>query len=160
MTPVAAARRRQVRGLARKRSGVLVVSENPDFIERVRETVSELGVRVIACLGPAASPCFLDDTGTCPLAAGVSVVLVDAPPDGAFRYYWHAVGAADYAERLQRAHPGTFVIVSSRGDTSPGPTGEIAVLQPETALLLLRWGLPEPFPKAHGTRAADRGGGW
>lgn len=153
MNAAVTARRLQERGRARKRSGVLVVSEDPSFIQRVRETVSEMGVRVIACLGPAASPCFLDDTGMCPLAAGVSVVLVDAPPGGAFRYHWHEIGAADYAERLQRAHPGTFVIVSSSGDTFPGPTGEIAVLQPETALLLLRWGLPEVVPQgAHNAR--------
>ena len=65
-----------------KHSGVLVVSEDQAFIERVRATVTELGIRLIACLGPTASPCLLDETGVCPLAAGASIALIDAPPGG------------------------------------------------------------------------------
>ena len=143
-----------------KKSGVLVVSEDPAFIERVRATVTESGLRLIACLGPTASPCFLDDSGVCPLAAGASIALVDAPPGGSFRYHWHQVPAAEYAEKLQRAHPGTFVVVSSRDDSSPGPTGEIAVLHPETALLLLRWGLPTAPAEPAQVTSPARGGGW
>lgn len=161
MTPTLIRQRRlHERRLERKHSGVLVVSEDPAFIERVRGTVTELGIRVIACLGPTASPCFLDESGVCPLAAGVSIALIDAPPGGSFRYHWRQVPAAEYAERLQRAHPDTFVVVSSRDDCSPGPTGEIAVLHPETALLLLRWGLPSAPAEVESEAAQTRGGGW
>lgn len=158
--PSTATGRRWSRGrLERKRSGVLVVSEDPAFIERVRGMVDQLGIRVIACLGPAASPCFLEDSGVCPLADGVSVVLVHSPPGGTFRYHWRQIPAAEYAQRLQTAHPGTFVILSSRDEDCSGPTGEIAVLHPETALLFLRWGLPAVPTQAPTGALPTTGGG-
>lgn len=74
---------------------------------------------VVACLGPAASPCFLDEKGSCPLAARSATVMVDAPESGVFRYHLTEIPAADYAERLQTAHPQTHVmLVKGGGRTS------------------------------------------
>lgn len=60
--------------------------------------VENMATRVIACLGPTASPCFLEDEGMCPLVAGSAIVLVDAPFDGSFRRYWKQITAGEYAE--------------------------------------------------------------
>ncbi|MGI8708921.1 MAG: hypothetical protein ACR2LG_12095 [Actinomycetota bacterium] len=106
---------------------VLVVSEDPCFIERARAIVGTEGGRLIACLGPTASPCILDEKLVCPLAARTAVALVDAPAGGVFRHHWREIPAGDYAVRLQRAHPQTFVILSVLAVGQAGPTGEVAV---------------------------------
>lgn len=107
---------------------ILVVSEDPFFIEHVRELVEFEGGRVIACLGPAASPCILDRKAVCPLAATSSVVIVDSPPAGAFRYHLTGIAAGDYAARLQRAQADSYVILIAHPGSLIGPTGDVTVV--------------------------------
>lgn len=95
---------------------VLVVSEDPFFVESVRAVAELVGGTVVACMGPAASPCALDEEAICPLVARSSIVMVDPPPSGAFRYHMTHISAHDYAARIRGAHPHTHVLV--RGDTS------------------------------------------
>ena len=119
---------------------VLVVTEDPDLIAQVRAIAEAEGARVIACLGPAASPCFLDDKGLCPLAATCRVVIVESPAQGSFKYHLTDIPAGAYAERLQRAHPETYVVLIPAVGALAGPTGEVAaVASREESLHLLSW---------------------
>ena len=59
---------------ARGTERVLVVSEDPLYIDSVRSVAAPEGASVIACLGPAASPCILDEKAICSLAERKSVV--------------------------------------------------------------------------------------
>jgi hypothetical protein len=110
--------------------------------------------RSIACLGPAAGPCFLDERGSCPLAAGATVLVVDAPVGGSFKCHLYDMPAGEYTERLQRAHPQCYVLlVAGRGWV--GPTGEVAVANDrDDALQLLTSVLRAPTIE----RAAQGGG--
>jgi hypothetical protein len=116
---------------------VLVVSEDPHFIERVRDlTLAERG-RAVACLGPAASPCFLDESEYCPLASKSRTIIVDAPAGGSFRGCSGEIPAGSYAERVQRAHSDAYVLLIAT-PTFLGPTGEgIVVGDRDEALELL-----------------------
>ena len=119
---------------------ILVVSEDAFFIEDARDKVGAEGGQVIACLGPAASPCELDREPMCPLAAGCGFVLVDAPPSGAFRYHDRDLQAGTYAERLQRAHPDSYVILIAPNLAEVGRTGEVAPVTRRTdALNIITW---------------------
>lgn len=122
---------------ARGTERVLVVSEDPFYIESVRSVAAPGGGRVIACLGPAASPCILDEKAICSLAETSNVVLVDSPPSGSFCSPLREISAGDYAERLQRAHPHTCVVLVDAAAASVGPTGEVAVVGDRTESLHL-----------------------
>ena len=135
---------------ARGTERVLVVSEDPLYIESVRSVAAPKGACVVACLGPAASPCILDEKAICSLAETSSIVFVDSPPSGAFRGHRGEIPAGDYAERLQRSHPHTHVVLVDAVAGSVGPTGEVAVVGDRAeSLHLLRWIL-----RAQRTRAA------
>lgn len=138
---------------------VLVVSEDPFFIEAVRTLVVTEGGRVVACLGPAASPCILDQKDVCPLAAGSAIAIVDAPPEGVFRYHWKEISAGHYAERLQAAHPQTYVLLSATDAGVNGPTGEVAVTVGRVETLhLLQWVL-RSIAIERSSNGSSRGGG-
>ncbi len=125
---------------ARGTERVLVVSEDPFYIGSVRSVAAPEGGRVIACLGPAASPCILDEKAICPLVENSSVVFVDSPPSGSFRGQLKEISAGDYAERLQRSHPHTYVVLVGAAAGSFGPTGEVAVVGDRAeSLHLLKW---------------------
>lgn len=127
------------------RDRVLVVTEDPSLITEVRAVADSEGTRVIACLGPAASPCFLDDKGLCPLAASCRVVIVESPPGGSFKHHLTDIAAGDYAARLQRAHPGSYVLFIPARNALSGPTGEVAVVTDRSdSLHLLTWILRAP----------------
>lgn len=144
---------------ARHPPRVLVVSEDPFFFDAVRTLVATEGGRVIACLGPAASPCILDRKDVCPLAAGSAIAIVDAPPDGVFRYHWKEISAGEYAERLQAAHQETYVLLSATEAGVTGPTGEVAVTVDRVETLhLLQWVL-RAIALERTTKGSSRGGG-
>ena len=104
-------------------SRVLVVTEDPNFVEQARETLIGDGANVVACLGPVQSECLLDSDGGCSLAARARVVIVDPPPGGFFRRYEQHVAADVYAERLVRFHPGLFVLLAGDGEVGIGRGG-------------------------------------
>lgn len=120
----------------RGRPRVLAVSEDPDYIQDLRGAVEERGATLVACLGPAASPCFLDKREVCPLAASSDIVLIDAPPSGCFKNHSLEIEAGDYAERLQRAHPDILVVLVAPIEGA-GPTGEVMVTEGRTSAYLL-----------------------
>lgn len=116
---------------------VLVVSEDPNFIERASVVLETLGARVIGCLGPANAACELFRQGSCALVAHSAAVLVDAPEGGRFRSSQVGVQAGSYAEELKRRHPATQVFLCGIDDTA-GPTGEVmCVPDREDGLYLL-----------------------
>ena len=132
-TPPAATR-------AAPRDRILVVTEDPSFIEQVRAAFDGEGTDVIGCLGPTASTCFLLVEGLCPLAEGCRVVVVESPPGGSFKNHLTDIVAGDYAERLQRAHPDAFVLLIPASSDPSGPTGEIAVVgDRRESIHLLTW---------------------
>lgn len=124
-----------------RRSRLLVVSEDPAFVEQVRSAVA-VGVQVVACLGPTASDCVLEDQASCPLAERSSVVLVDQPPGGVFRYHWKHLSAPDYADLLQRVHPSAVVLLTSGESPSDEHREGVPYMARVTALRLLTWLLP------------------
>jgi hypothetical protein len=105
---------------------ILVVSEDPFFIEEANAVLSCAGARVVGCLGPAHTDCDLCVKGSCAFASSVAVVLVDSPRSGTFRYHTVGIPAGEYAEALQRHHPETHVMLCGAPVGSAGPTGEIA----------------------------------
>lgn len=140
---------------------VLVVSEDPFFIERARALIGSEGGRVVACLGPTASPCILDEKLVCPLAARAAVALVDAPAGGVFRHHWKEMPAGDYAARLQRAHPQTFVLLCVAAVGQAGPTGEVHVGEGrDEALRQLVWLLRTNAIARASEGSLTRNGGW
>jgi hypothetical protein len=104
---------------------VLIVSEDADWMHRATRELKEEGIETSGCLGPAHSHCFLEDHRPCPLAAHVEVAIVDSPPEGSFTCHLKDVGAGDYAESLQRAHPDCRVILCGAPEGAAGATGEI-----------------------------------
>lgn len=119
------------RSVARLRSNepgedtiVLVVSENPELIHFAQTQLTDQ-IRVIGCTGPVQSPCNLETRRFCPLARHASVALVDSPASGLFHSHWKVVSAGDYAEELQRAHPGCTVVLCGAPESCAGPTGEV-----------------------------------
>lgn len=121
---------------------VVIVSEDPAFIEEVRGELEDASTKIVACLGPTASPCHLDDKQACPLVGRSQIVLIDAPAGGYFRRHWKQVAAWDYADRLQKAHPLSLVVLATNGGDFRGGGEEVVVRQRETALLFLKWALP------------------
>lgn len=103
---------------------VLVVSEDPSFIESVRDLCRCSGGQVAACLGPSQSPCLMDVKGTCVLAEHADVILVDSPRTGVFGGRWGTLPAGAHAEKLAARHPDAFVVLAACSGTA-GPTGEV-----------------------------------
>lgn len=109
-----------------RESGVLIVSEDPDFIEETRAVLQSKTAPVISCLGPAQSECELDVGGWCPLASHVGMVIVDAPQNGVFRWHQWELPAGSYASRLARIHPSAFVLLVGAEVGRSGPAGGVA----------------------------------
>lgn len=122
---------------------VLIVSEDAALLHRATQALKAVGVQASGCLGPAHSHCFLEDHRLCPLATHVDVAIVDSPPAGSFNCHWKEIGAGDYAESLQRAHPDCKVILCGAPEGGSGATGEV-LLAPTTqsALALVLTSLP------------------
>lgn len=121
------------------RRTILVVTEDPRFMERVRYRYREDGFKVVACLGPSQSSCLMDTNGTCGLVEHSSVVLVDSPRSGVFGGRWGTIPAGTYAEKLASRHPDAFVVLSAALGTA-GPTGEVATVRDRgAALCLIDW---------------------
>ncbi|HET7482745.1 MAG TPA: hypothetical protein VFK89_07785 [Actinomycetota bacterium] len=118
---------------------VLVVSEDAGFLVAAQEALRPAGVHVVACMGPAQSPCDLLDSGSCPLAGHVDAAIVDAPADGVFRHHWFALTASDYAASLARSHPRLFVMLCGPGDQAWPSTAVTVGHTRSEALHLLRW---------------------
>jgi len=110
-------------------SRVLLVTEDPFFIEEARVVLEGAGARVISCLGPAHTACNLYARGSCPLAQRSSMALVDSPAGGDFRYHATAISSGEYAEDLQRSHPDTHVLICGAAIGSAGPTGEVTTTE-------------------------------
>lgn len=129
---------RRAKELPRLRA--LLVSEDPEFIVEMQETMRPHGVQVVACMGPAQGPCALDEEGRCPMAERVSVVVVDAPRSGAFVRHWKVVPAGDYAAHLADVYPDAFVALAAAPLAAAGPTGDVAHVKDRRAVVeLLRW---------------------
>lgn len=105
-----------------QRTEVLIVSEDPAFLERARSEFLEVGIWTVACLGPAGSPCLLDTNGFCSIARHALAALVDSPRTGVFEMGDDRIGAGTYAERLAEIHPDLFVVlVGDSADAGPSP---------------------------------------
>jgi hypothetical protein len=127
---------------------VLVVSEDPGFIIEVQERFQPLGVKVVGCLGPAASPCQLEYRRNCSLADHSSMVIVDAPRSGVFGRRWNVLPAGAYAERLAAAHPDTFVVLCGAPDGTSGPSGDVTHVSSRAAAKeLIAWSMV-PVPQS------------
>ena len=116
---------------------VLIVSEDPFFIEEARRSLRPDGHRVVGCLGPSHSSCPLLERGTCPLAEHADFVLVDSPESGEFRYHAFDITAGKYAETLQDHHAATRVLLSGAPVGHSGPTGEVICTEDRTQALSL-----------------------
>lgn len=117
---------------------VLVVSEDPGFIHHAGRDLMPRGVQVTGCLGPAHTHCVLEDGHSCPLAAHATIAVVNSPPGGSFTCHMKGVRSADYAELLQKTHPGCTVILCGAPEGEAGPTGDvISVTNTASALVLL-----------------------
>lgn len=105
---------------------ILVVTEDPVFLDDVWQGLTKAGHTVRGCLGPAHAPCELEEHGFCRLACDADVVLVDALDHGAFYTRGRVVGAAGYAARLALAYPRARVFLvapplvacATRGDVT------------------------------------------
>lgn len=106
---------------------VLVVSEDPYFIDEANAVLRCVGARTIGCLGPAHTDCDLYVEGFCPLAGSADFVIVDSPTSGRFTYHSVEIPSGEYAEALQRRYPGAFVVLCGAPVGASGPTGETAV---------------------------------
>lgn len=111
---------------------VLVVTEDPAFLEQVRDRLSSF--EVVACMGPAQRTCLMERDGVCALAQRSDLALVDSPVTGEFFDHYHGIPAISYAEHLAETHPGTEVILCD-----PVRHGEVpsAFLSRESALHLI-----------------------
>ena len=105
--------------------GVLVVSEDPEFLVAAREVLAKAGVRMSGCLGPAQSSCLLDTEGRCSLADRARVAIVDAPSSGSFERHTRSIQAGTYAERLADARPGALVVLAGVAEGSAGGCGDV-----------------------------------
>ena len=112
--------------MTKRRTDVLLVSEDPEFVVRANNELSGVGVRVTACLGPAHSSCLIDADGYCSLARNASAAIVDSPASGRFQCHWRSIPSGVYAERLARTHPDTFVLLAGADRGNPGRCGEVA----------------------------------
>ena len=88
---------------------VLVITEDPAFLEETRERLRSL--EVVACMGPAQRSCLMERDGVCALAQRSDVALVDSPITGQFFDHYRGIPSISYAERLAEAHPDTAVIL-------------------------------------------------
>lgn len=119
---------------------ILVVTEDPFFIEEVRDRFRPTGSKVMACLGPSQSPCLMEVSGTCTLAEHSSIVVVDSPRSGVFAGRWGMIPAGTYAEKLSQRHPDSFVILAGAPVGLAGATGEVASVRHRAAALdLISW---------------------
>ncbi|HYI46451.1 MAG TPA: hypothetical protein VE174_13420 [Actinomycetota bacterium] len=116
---------------------VLLVTEDPFFIEEARGVLELAGARVVSCLGPAHTACNLYARGSCPLAQRSDIALVDSSAEGEFRYHSTAIPSGEYAEGLQRNHPGAHVLLCGAAIGSAGPTGEVATTEDRQQALLV-----------------------
>ena len=114
------------------RKRVLVVTEDPDFLEAVRERLNPLDV--VACMGPAQRSCLMDRDGVCSLAQRSELALVDSPVTGEFFDHYHGIPAISYAERLAEAHPDTEVVLCDASRHGEIPS---AFLSRDAALRLI-----------------------
>ena len=122
---------------------VLVVTEDPSFVEEVRSKFG--GVRqIVACLGPAQRSCLMDRYGMCSLAEHSEFVLVDSPATGAFNDHYHGIPAISYAERLAETHPRTEVIMCDPLRHGEGPS---AFLSRQAALQVIEEESPSGDPR-------------
>src|SRR5688572_28149574 len=92
-----------------KRKRVLIVTEDPAFLETVRKTLDSFDV--VACMGPGQRACLMDRDGVCALAQRSDVALVDTPVTGEFFDHYRGIPAITYAEHLAEAHPDTEVVL-------------------------------------------------
>jgi hypothetical protein len=113
----------------RATTDIIVVSEDPYFIEEANAVLSRVGARVIGCLGPAHTDCDLYDKRLCALAGHAAIAIVDSPRSGTFRYHTVEYASGEYAEALQRRHPEAHVILWGAPVGGAGPTGEIATTE-------------------------------
>lgn len=120
-----------------QRPRVLVVSEEPEFITEVFQELALLGIVVVGCCGPVHAVCTLYRKGSCALAFGVDIALVDSPSSGQFSYHGERIASGSYAEYLQREHPEAVVILCGAPVGLSGPTGEVAVAETRTDALRL-----------------------
>jgi hypothetical protein len=106
---------------------IVMVSESPEHIVAAQEAIRPLGLRLVGCLGPAQSPCYLSTQERCPLVDHATAVLVDSPATGRFVRHWHDIPAGTYAEGLASLHPDTQVILCGVPEGSGGTTGDVTV---------------------------------
>lgn len=112
---------------AERRRSILIVTEDPVFLDDAWRVLHDSAHVVRGCLGPAHARCDLYEHGYCPLADAADTVIVDAPENGAFTSRGRVVGAAAYAARLSLACPDTRVVLvappvlasEARGDVTP-----------------------------------------
>lgn len=121
-------------------TSVLVVSEDPFFVDAVHGDLSALGGRVVGCMGPAQSVCELYEHGYCPLADHADVVIVDTPATGTFSRGSISIPAGTYAGKLSERHPGSLVLLSGAREGFVGATGEaVPVADRDAALSAARY---------------------
>ena len=111
---------------------VLVVTEDPAFLEEARRRLSSF--EVVACMGPAQRSCLMERDGVCALAQRSDLALVDSPVTGEFFDHYRGIPSISYAEHLAEAHPDTEVILCD-----PVRHGEVpsAFLSRDAALHLI-----------------------
>ena len=117
----------------------LVVSQDPEFVARLRQEMRDRDCKILACLGPINSMCPLESEGRCRLAESVDAVIVDAPT-GTFSHLSEAMPAGLYAGRLREACPGSFVILEAPRLRS-GPTGGTPQVDDRSQVIRLLKGL-------------------
>ncbi|HEU4480595.1 MAG TPA: hypothetical protein VFS18_01810 [Actinomycetota bacterium] len=122
--------------LADEAIDILMVSESPERVVAAQRAMKAVGIRVVACLGPAQSPCFFDEGHRCPFVDHAPVVIVDAPRSGSFRHEWKDIPAGVYAERVAAMHPGGLVLLCGAPEGAGGPTGDVTAT-PEDALSII-----------------------
>jgi hypothetical protein len=121
-------------------TSILVVSEDPFFLDAVHGDLTALGGRVTGCMGPAQSVCELLEHGYCPLADHADVVIVDTPATGAFARGRVSIPAGTYAQRLAERHPCSLVLLSGAREGAVGATGEaVPVADRDAALSAARY---------------------
>ena len=133
-----------------QRKEVLIVSEDPEFLERARSEFLDAGIWTIACLGPAGSPCLLDLKGFCSIARHALAALVDAPPTGVFQRRGDRIGAGSYAERLASLHPELFVVLAGASTADAGPSPNVAHARDKevaVSLITTLWGSRSDQPQ-------------
>lgn len=120
----------------------LIVSEEPEFVAKLRTKMRDRDCTVLACLGPMNSVCPLETEGRCSLAEHVDMVIVDAP-SGEFRHLGESLPAGIYAGHLREACPKSFVVLEAPSLRS-GPTAGTPQISSRAAVIDLLKGLTRP----------------